>query len=160
MTLTMATEALERQQTKKRVEAAVELRPRTHRAKPTAFRKNLDKNQTASLVSMLTYGNSMHSALTAIDRESNNNLLALPFPIIRWEDDDADDEEMGFMKKTESVLQEQSKIKYQKRKRCLRRSLACSDHLSLLAMDQIASMNENKEREQRPRKLRMMSCPY
>lgn len=152
----MATEALEHQQAKTRAKAAM-----VHRPKPT-LRKNPDKNRAASVVSMMltsAFGDSIHSALTTIDRESNNNPLALPFPVIRWEDDYADDEDMALIKKEESLLKEQIKITYRKKRHCLRRSLACREHLSLLALDQIASMNEDDELEQR-RKLRLMSCPY
>ena len=127
------------------------------------------KNDTTSLVSMMMnyghYRNAMRDALTAaIDHE--NNQSSLPFPIIEWEDEETyDDEEVAFMEQIRRGLQ-QIKIskphntydETQKSKPCLHRSLACCDHLSLLALDQLVSKHEKAQglHQARPR----LSVPF
>lgn len=155
----MATDALA-QQAKKR---------NTARSRPNKSRKLLRKAKASSLVSMIGRGRSMHAALTAIDRENNNNPNDLPFPIIRWEDEDEcgeEDQAAASLKHTRSRLKEQTRMtshihEKEKGTRCLRRSLSCREHLSLLALDQLISMEEQKYSiKPQPRRLRIKSCPF
>ena len=152
----MATDALA-QQARKRS---------TARSPPNKSRKHIRKNQSSSLVSMIGRWRSMHAALTAIDRENNNNPNDLPFPIIRWEDEDecGEEDQAASLKHTRSRSKEQTRMtshihEKEKGTRCLRRSLSCREHLSLLALDQLVSMEEQKYRI-KSRRLRIKSCPF
>lgn len=132
---------------------------------------NKNDAHAASLVSMMMnygrhHGRSVRDALSAvIDHE--NNQFPLPFPIIQWEEGESyDDEELAFLEQICRGLQ-QVKIskpynnpmdETRKSKPCLHRSLACCDHLSLLALDQLVSMHEKEQGLQhaRPR----LSMPF
>ena len=154
----MATDALA-QQARKRS---------TARSPPNKSRKHIRKNQSSSLVSMIGRWRSMHAALTAIDHEkTNNNPYDLSFTIIRWEEDDCGEEDLAAgPKHTRSRLKEQTRMtghihKKEKGMHCLRRSLSCREHLSLLALDQLVSMEEQKfSIKPQPRRLRIKSCPF
>ena len=93
----------------------------------------------------------------------SDDSCSLPFPVIRWEDDD--DEYDCSSSSSSDSLRDDDFVKLlamtyycpnpnsagtqssTKRKRCLRRCLTCLDHLSTLALDELASRDENDDDE-------------
>jgi len=164
---TMATDALKRLQTKARPKSDGQRSKGGNYKVPTPPRENFKTQQTeSSLFAMLNYKSAMYHALSCIEAQELKNSPSLPFPVIQWDEDDSSDDYEDLIDEESSVVPRINKgslfpISTHKhgneRKHCLRRSLACWDHLSLLDMDYLASRGENYE--PRRKRHRMMSCP-
>jgi len=140
---TMATDALELQQSKKR------------RSSVPAYKKCSDGPYHHE--SLKSHSDSLFTVMFRTLPHSENSSSALPFPTIRWEDDEDDcdcmisdsDHPNDSLKEggvNANITPPSGILLGNKRKyHCLRRSLACLDHLS--AMDQsVASSSSSSPR--------------